>query len=87
MMHNIYSVYDNIGEQFMGTFESVNDGTAIRVFKDACNDENQLARNAKDYTLFKVAKFDDETGEYWNEKHKLQDGKRDAKPPKTVVTI
>lgn len=87
MIHNIYSVRDNIAEQFMGGFESVNDGTAIRTFKDACNDENQLGKNVKDYTLFKVAKFDDESGEYWNDKHKLQDGKRNTKPPETMVTI
>ena len=51
------------------------------------NAKKEEARNAKDYTLFKVAKFDDESGEYWNDKHKLQDGKRNAKPPETVVTI
>ena len=55
MIHNIYSVRDNIAEQFMGGFESVNDGTAIRAFKDACNDEKQLGKNAKDYTLFKTS--------------------------------
>lgn len=87
MIHNIYSVRDNIAEQFMGGFESVNDGTAIRAFKDACNDENQLEKNATDYTLYKVAKFDDGTGEYWNDKHKLQDGKKKVHPPETVVTI
>lgn len=87
MIHNIYSVRDNVAEQFFGGFESVNDGTAIRAFKEACNDENRLGMSAKDYTLFKVAKFDDETGEYWNDKHKLQDGKRDKKPPESMVVI
>lgn len=87
MIHNIYSVRDNVAEQFMGSFENVNDNTAIRAFKDACNDNEQLGKNANDYTLYKVAKFDDETGEFWNDKHKLQDGKRNAKPPETVVTM
>lgn len=87
MIHNIYSVRDNIAEQFMGGFESVNDGTAVRAFKDACNDENQLGKNAKDYTLFKIATFDDESGEYWNDKHKLQDGKSKAKPPVNLEVI
>ena len=87
MIHNIYSVRDNVAEQFMGGFESVNDGTATRAFKDACNDENQLGKNAKDYTLFKVATFDDESGEYWNDKRKLQDGKSKAKTPTNLEVI
>lgn len=87
MIHNIYSVRDNIAEAFIGGFESVNDGTAVRAFKAACNDENQLGKSAEDYTLYKVANFDDETGEYWNDKHKLQDGKKKTKPPETVITI
>ena len=50
MIHNIYSVRDNVAEQFFGGFESVNDNTAIRAFKEACNDENRLGMNATDYT-------------------------------------
>ena len=87
MIHNIYSVRDNVAEQFMGNFESVNDSTAVRGFKDACNDDKQLGKNATDYTLYKIAKFDDESGEFWNDKHKLQDGKKKAQPPQTVVTL
>lgn len=75
MVHNIYSVYDKVADAFMGNFESQNDATAIRAFKNACDSDGQIGQNPKDYVLYKLALFDEHNGTFEQCINKLQDGK------------
>lgn len=50
-------------------------GEAIRAFVDSCNDErSNLSRHASDYSFWKLAVFDDASGEFKSEAVKLLEG-------------
>lgn len=62
MTSNIYAVRDEL-ISFMSPFAERNDDAAIRGFKQACSDPNLLyASQSSDFTLYKVAEFDFDTG-------------------------
>lgn len=58
MKTNIYSVYDAIPEVFHRPFVEINNKSAQRAFISSLEDN----KNKKDYTLYRIGVFDDETG-------------------------
>lgn len=63
MIKNLYSVYDSKSATFCNPFTEQNDQTATRSFAFAANDlDNDIGRYPSDYTLFRVASFNFETG-------------------------
>lgn len=63
MKHNVYSIFDAAAEAYFPPFFLHTEGMAIRGFTDAVNDpESQVGKHPKDYTLFQIGTFDDNTG-------------------------
>jgi len=59
-----YTIWDSKADAYITPFFSVNDKVATRSFASACNDEgHDFHRHAEDYTLFRVATFDQTTGD------------------------
>lgn len=59
----MYSVYDVVIREYMGPFVARNDAAASRQFADAVrNPEHLFGRNPSDFTLYRLAGFDDENG-------------------------
>lgn len=63
MIKNLYSVYDSKAKTFCNPFVSQNDQTALRDFAYAANDvSTPIGQHPTDYSLFRLASFDDESG-------------------------
>jgi hypothetical protein len=64
MKMNIYSIYDQAAKAYLNPFFLHNDGLAIRAFQDNVNstDDNNIAKHPDQFTLFKLASYDDQTG-------------------------
>lgn len=63
MIKNIYSVFDKKAQVFSNPFTTLNHGTAIRSFDQACKDPGtELSMYPNDFTLFCIGTFDDEFG-------------------------
>lgn len=58
-----FSVYDSAVKAFLPPFAARAPGEALRSFQAACNDQSHdFRKHAADYTLFKLAEFDDASG-------------------------
>lgn len=58
-----YSVFDNKAKVFSQPFYTVNDSTAIRMFRDAAIDpQTSLAKHPEDFSLYAIGRFDDALG-------------------------
>lgn len=65
MIHHVYSIYDQKAKAFLPPFMLPREEMAIRTFKDCCNSkDHQFGRHPEDYTMFRLANFDDESGTY-----------------------
>ena len=66
MEQNVYSIYDAAAQAFTPPFYMQNDGLAIRAFMDNVNAEekNNISEHPDQFTLFKIAEFDDKTGTF-----------------------
>lgn len=63
-MKIICTIKDNAIEAYGPTFEVRAQGEAMRMFVDeARNPESRINKHPEDFELFKVAMFDDNTGE------------------------
>lgn len=63
MKKSIYSVWDSKSRSFCNPFTAHNDNCAIRDFTHAATDPgNEISRYPTDFTLFKLATFDFESG-------------------------
>lgn len=63
MKMNVYSVYDSKAEAYLPPFFMRADGEAVRAVSEAAKDRNhQFFAHAGDYTLFRIADFDDAKG-------------------------
>lgn len=63
MKLQMFSVFDQPAGAYLPPFYARTRGEALRQFMDAlCNPEHQFAKHPKDYTLFFLAEFDDNTG-------------------------
>ena len=69
MIQNAYSIKDAKANVFSAPFFSINDQTAQRSFEQAKKDSNTtISQNPEDYSLYRLAQFDDQSGELHTEK-------------------
>jgi hypothetical protein len=60
----VFSVYDQKAKAFLPPFFFHNEGIARRTFMDMVNKkDHQWNAHPEDYTLFKIGRFDDNSGE------------------------
>lgn len=63
MRMNIYSIFDSATACYMRPFFLQSDQAAIRAFTDiACDDEHEVGRHPKDYTLVRIGTYEDTKG-------------------------
>lgn len=63
-MFQMFAVYDTKAEAYLLPFFCQTKGQALRSFDDAVNSQDhQFNRHAKDYTLFHLGSYDEQTGE------------------------
>lgn len=61
MKHKVYTVYDSKAEVYMQPIYFRADGEATRAFKASIQSNgHQFANNPGDYTLFRIAEYDDD---------------------------
>lgn len=71
----VYGIYDNCVMGYITIFTERENKVAERNFKIALTDEhNIMSKSPSDYRLVKLAKFDEETGLFKNEKENIFDG-------------
>lgn len=77
MKKSYYSIYDNLGQQFLVPVLFDNDNMAQRWFKTLVNDKENdtIYNNPEDYELHKIGTFDFTTGNLEAENYKIVDGK------------
>lgn len=76
MKSNYYGVWDEVAKSYAWVGESKNDATFARMCNVMEKDEKTFIGQAPgDYAGFKLAEFDDETGEFTNDKKKVWEGK------------
>jgi len=69
MIQNAYSIKDVKANAFSAPFFSINDAVAQRSFEQAKNDPNTtINQNPQDFSLYRLATFDDQSGELHPEK-------------------
>lgn len=72
---NVYGIFDKCVMGYITIFTERSDKVAERNFKIALTDEqNIMSKAASDYRLVKLAKFDEKTGQFENEKENIFDG-------------
>ena len=75
MQHAIFSVFDEKAHAYVIPFCFVNTQVAKRAFRNSINDKNHMfGQNPYDFTLFKIATFEDTTGELRPTKLSLGNG-------------
>lgn len=75
MNTNVYGIYDNCVMGYITIFTEHEDKVAERNFKIALTDETSImSKTPGDYRLVKLAKFDEKTGVFENEKENILDG-------------
>ena len=75
MKYHMFSVYDEKAKAYLPPFILPEIGMATRTFGDCINsEEHQFGKHPADYTLFKIADFDDETGEPTTNKSSIGNG-------------
>lgn len=63
MKLSIYSIYDSAVMAYTNPFVMQTDAQAIRAFADNVNDEkSQMNKHPEQFTLFRIARFDDSKG-------------------------
>lgn len=63
MKHKMYTIHDRKAGAFLPPFIMPVEAMALRAFGDCVNDSNHaFNRHPEDYTLFRIADFDDQTG-------------------------
>ena len=68
MRMGVYAIWDSKAEAMMQPLFMVNDAVAQRNFVNAClSDQTPMFSNAGDFTLFKVAEWDDIEGRFYEE--------------------
>lgn len=75
MTNNVYGIYDNCVMGYITIFTERENKVAERNFKIALTDEhNIMSKSPSDYRLVRLAKFDEQTGLFKNEKENIYDG-------------
>lgn len=75
MNTNVYGIYDKCVMGYITIFTERDDKVAERNFKIVLMDENNImSKTPSDYRLVRLAKFDEKTGLFENEKENIYDG-------------
>lgn len=76
MKHNYYGIWDDVAKCYAWVGESKNDATFARMCNVMAKDEKTfIGQSPQDYTGYKLAEFEDETGLFQNWKKKVWEGK------------
>lgn len=74
-MINVYGIYDQCAMCYITTFNERDDKVAERNFKIALMDENNImSKTPSDYRLVRLAKFNEEKGDFEEAKENIYDG-------------
>lgn len=74
-MINVYGIYDQCAMSYITTFNERDDKVAERNFKIALTDEhNIMSKTPSDYRLARLAKFNEQTGDFEEAKENIYDG-------------
>lgn len=72
MVRNVFAIFDEKAGAFLQPIFLNTVGMAIRAVTDAVNNpESEFSSHSGDYTLFHLAEYDDNTGEFNNVKKPL----------------
>lgn len=75
MKHLYYGIYDNVAKCYAWVGESKNDETFARMCNVMQKDKNTfIGQSPADYVGYKLAQFEDETGEFNSDKEKTWEG-------------
>lgn len=78
MIHSYYGIYDKIAKCYAWIGESKNNNTFARMCNVMQKDKNTfIGQSPADYVGYKLAEFEDETGEFQNMNDKAWEGKED----------
>lgn len=67
MQLKMYSIYDEVTQVFNHPFAAIAEQEAVRNMRILVNDPSTLiSKSPQDYTLYHVAMYDDQTGQYTN---------------------
>lgn len=76
MKHNYYGIWDSVAKCYAWVGENKNDDTFRRMCNVMAKDKTTfIGQSPEDYTGYKLAVFEDETGTFTNEKEKVWEGK------------
>lgn len=76
MIHSYYGIYDNVAKCYAWVGENKNNATFARMCNIMSKDDKTfVGQSPQDYTGYKLASFEDETGAFNNEKEKVWEGK------------
>ena len=76
MEHLYYGIWDNVAKCYAWVGESKNNATFARMCNVMAKDEKTfIGQSAQDYIGYQLAVFNDETGEFRNNKEKIWEGK------------
>ena len=65
MIHHVFAVYDDKAGAFLPPFFLHTVGLARRLFTDSANQEGHpFNQHPADFTLFRIGRWDDNTGKY-----------------------
>lgn len=74
MKKEMYTIRDTVSNEMAQPFFQANKKTAIRAFREACNNMPEIKDHAEDMELFFVGTFDTETGLIANEPEMIERG-------------
>lgn len=76
MKHNYYGIWDEVAKCYAWVGENKNNATFARMCNVMEKDESTfIGQSPKDYTGFKLAVFEDETGTFTKDTEKVWEGK------------
>lgn len=76
MKHNYYGIWDNVAKCYAWVGENKSNDTFMRMCNIMAKDKTTfIGQSPEDYVGYKLAEFEDETGNFTNEKEKAWEGK------------
>ena len=76
MEHLYYGIYDSVAKCYAWVGESKNNGTFARMCETMQKDKSTfIGQSPADYVGYRLASFNDETGEFYKGKEKVWEGK------------
>lgn len=76
MEHLYFGIWDNVAKCYAWVGESKNNGTFARMCNTMAKDKGTfIGQSPQDYIGYRLSEFNDETGEFLNNKEKVWEGK------------